>query len=191
MALAIFFFGHYVAGLSGHEEVLLFVFGLMLIGIELFVLPGHVLPGFLGVVAVLVSLLWAMVDKMPTPSGLPNLSGISGAKIQLPLVKLAGSMIGTGILMALLARWLPHGKGPLGGLILQTQLTSSTGYSSAESHHELVGQKGVVISLLRPSGTARFKDRIVDVISQGDFIKANETIVVREVHGAQVIVEKA
>jgi len=190
-ALAIFFFGHYVAGLSGFEELLLFALGLILIAVGIFLLPGHVLPEFLGTVAVFVAILWAMVDKMPTSSGLPNFSEISVAKIQLPLFKLAVGMIGASILVALLARWLPQGKGPLGGLILRTQLASSSGYSSAETHHELVGQRGVALSLLRPSGTARLGERIVDVMSRGDFIPADQPIVVREVRGAQVIVEKA
>lgn len=185
-ALILFFFGHYVAGLSGSEEVLLFLVGLILIAIEAFVLPGHVLPGFLGIVAIVIAVLWAMVDKMPgtpIPMTLP--------KLEIPLLKLAGSIIGAGVLIALLARWLPQGKGPLGGLILQTQLDRNVGYASADTHPELVGQKGVTLSMLRPSGTARFGEKAVDVITEGDFIGPNETVTVKEVRGAQVIVTKA
>ncbi|MBI4026633.1 MAG: ATP-dependent Clp protease proteolytic subunit [Verrucomicrobia bacterium] len=185
-ALAIFFFGHYIAGLSGNEEILLFVVGLILIGIELLVLPGHVLPGFLGVVAILVSLLWAMVDKLPGPPSLPGMP-----QLQLPLAKLAGAMVGAAVVTALLARWLPKTKGPLGGLILQTQLANAAGYATAGDRASLVGQKGVSVSMLRPSGTARFGEQIMDVITEGDFVPAGQEIVVQEVHGAQVIVRKA
>jgi len=186
ISLIIFFFGHYVAGLSGMEEMLLFVFGLILIGIEIFILPGHVLPGFLGVVAILVSLLWAMVEKMP---GVPSLPGMP--EFQIPVVKLAGSMVGAAVLLVLLGRWLPKTKGPLGGLILQTQLDTSTGYATASNHQDLIGRQGVSLSLLRPSGTARFGERVEDVITEGDFIGANKKIVVKEVQGTLIIVQKA
>lgn len=185
-SLSIFFFGHYIAGLSGFEEVLLFLFGLILIAVEFFIFPGHILPGFLGVVAIFVSLLWAMVEKIP---GAPTLPAMP--QIQLPLAKLAGSLIGAMILITLLARLLPKSKGPLGGLILQTSLDKSAGYTTAESHQEFVGKKGVSLSMLRPSGTAKIGDAIVDVISEGEFIPSNQNILVKEVRGAQVIVQKA
>jgi membrane-bound serine protease (ClpP class) len=127
ISLTIFFFGHYVAGLSSSEEILLFVFGLILIAVEIFILPGHVIPGFLGIVAVLVALLWAMVEKMPGGPMIPSMP-----QIQLPLAKLAASMIGAMIVVALLARFLPKTKGPLGGLILQTSMDQAEGYASAD-----------------------------------------------------------
>lgn len=188
IVLAIFFFGHYVAGLSGFEEVLLFVVGLILIGIELFVLPGHVLPGFLGVVAILVSLVWAMVDKLPGP---PDLPAVVLPRFEIPLAKVVGSMVGLGVILALLAKWLPKATGPYGGLILQTALENSAGYATATSHTELLGQRGKTLTILRPSGTARVGEAVVDVITEGDFIGANEDVVVREVRGAQVIVQKS
>ncbi len=185
-ALAIFFFGHYVAGLSGFEEVLLFVFGLVLIAVEIFILPGHILPGFLGTIAILVSLLWAMVDKFHGPFTPPTLPAI-----EIPLIKLAVALGGAVILAYMTGRYLPQGRGPLGKLVLQTQLNTSAGYTTAVTHLELVGRTGFSISMLRPSGTARIGDRVVDVVSEGDFIQANTPIVVKSVRGAQVIVGKA
>jgi membrane-bound serine protease (ClpP class) len=186
IALLLFFFGHYVAGLSGSEEIILFAVGLALICVEIFVLPGHVLPGFLGVVAILIAVLWAMVDKIPNaplPATLP--------KMEVPLLNLMGSIIGAAVIIGLMARYLPQGKGPLAGFILQTQLDKGAGYASADTHNELVGQKGVALSMLRPSGTARFGEKVVDVITEGDFIPPNAPIVVKEVRGVQVIVGKA
>ncbi|MDD2710283.1 MAG: NfeD family protein [Verrucomicrobiae bacterium] len=190
-ALALFFFGHYIAGLSGFEEILLFAIGLILIGVEVFVLPGHVLPGFLGIVAILVAILWAMVDKVPAA---PGISGVSLPlflpKIQVPLLKLASSIIGAGIVIAILARYLPQGKGPAGKLMLHASLDKKDGYATAETHLELVGQKGVTLSMLRPSGTARVGNQVLDVITAGDFVGPNQPVIIREVRGAQIIVEK-
>ena len=187
----VFFFGHYVAGLSGSEEVLLFAFGLILIGVELFLLPGHVLPGFLGVVCVLVSVLWAMVEKLPAAPPIPGAPTMPGlAAFQIPMIKLAGAMIGAGILVAILLKFLPKAKGPYGGLVLTKQLDKVAGFASAETHTELIGQKGVALTILRPSGTARFGDRAVDVITEGEFIPQGSHLEVIEVRGAQVVVRK-
>src|SRR5258708_428217 len=60
LLLLVVFFGHYVAGLSGHEPVLLFSLGLVLLAVELFFFPGVALPALLGLVLMLVSLVWAM-----------------------------------------------------------------------------------------------------------------------------------
>lgn len=187
IAFGIFYFGHYIAGLSGYEELTLFILGLILIGVEVFLLPGHILPGFLGIVAILVSLIWAMVDKIPQGPGfvLPSMP-----QLELPIAKVVCSIFGAAVLIAALVKWLPKAKGPYGGLILQTQMKSNEGYASAPTRTELIGQKGVSLSLLRPSGTARLGDKVVDVITEGDFIAADQDIVVKEVRGAQVIVGK-
>ena len=191
LALVVFFFGHYVAGLSGSEEVLLFAFGLILIGVELFLLPGHVLPGFLGVVCVLVSVLWAMVEKLPAAPPIPGAPAMPGlAAFQIPMIKLAGAMIGAGVLVAILLKFLPKARGAYGGLVLTKQLDKSGGFTSAETHAELIGQKGVALSMLRPSGTARFGERVVDVITEGEFIPPGAHLEVVAVHGAQVVVRK-
>ncbi len=190
IALAIFFFGHYVAGLSGMEEVILFLVGLILIAVELFILPGHVLPGFLGIVAILISVLWAMVDKF---SGAPidgSFNFPSFAQLQMPLLKLGSALVGTVVLIVLFLRWLPKDKGPLGKLILQTQLDTLQGYSTAQSHQHLLEQIGVAETTLRPSGKGRFGDELVDVITQGDLIEKGKRIKVVQIEGVRIIVAK-
>ncbi len=181
VALTIFFFGHYIAGLSGFEEVLLFAFGLVLVAVEIFLLPGHMLPGFLGTVAILTALLWAMVDKLHGPFTIPSMP-----QLEIPLLKLAGGLFGAFVFALWVGRWLPKGRGPFGRLVLKTEVSGT----SATSPKELVGCHGTTLSILRPSGTARIGKDIVDVISEGEFIPAHSEIVVREVRGAQVIVSK-
>lgn len=185
-SLIIFFFGHYIAGLSGYEQVALFAVGIVLLGVELFLFPGHILPGMLGIIAILAALLWAMIDKLPgaTPA-LPTM-----AQIQMPLLKLVASMAGAFIAAALFARWLPKSKGPLGRLVLKTEMTSSDGYQTASSRKELIGKKGKTVSILRPSGTARFDHELLDVMTNGEYVGSNEEVVVQEVRGAQIIVSK-
>ena len=76
-AFAIYFFGGYVAGLTGLEWVALFIVGLALVALELFFFPGTLLLGLTGFGLIFVSLVMAMVDRYPGMSGLPTLPELS------------------------------------------------------------------------------------------------------------------
>ncbi|MEZ0277104.1 MAG: hypothetical protein ACAH88_19495, partial [Roseimicrobium sp.] len=71
IAFGLFFFGHYAAGsLVGYETVVIFVIGVALIIIELFVFPGHILPGLLGLVCLFGALIYTMVGwEFTVPEG--------------------------------------------------------------------------------------------------------------------------
>ena len=53
------------------------------------------------------------------------------------------------------------------------------------------GTEGVSLSILRPSGKARFVDQIIDVITQGEFIPPNTSITVVRRDGMRVVVKAA
>jgi membrane-bound serine protease (ClpP class) len=63
------------------------------------------------------------------------------------------------------------------------------GFSSAkEGMGDLVGAEGVSLTPLRPAGTARIKDRRVDVVADGELIAVNSRIQVMRVDGNRVVV---
>jgi membrane-bound serine protease (ClpP class) len=43
---------------------------------------------------------------------------------------------------------------------------------------------------LRPAGTARFDDELIDVVSDGTYIKSGSWVVVSEVEGNRVVVHQ-
>ncbi|MBA2454818.1 MAG: nodulation protein NfeD [Chloroflexia bacterium] len=51
--LGVFFWGHFLAGLAGWEGVALVIVGVLLIGVEVFVIPGFGIPGILGAASLL------------------------------------------------------------------------------------------------------------------------------------------
>src|SRR5207248_855874 len=73
MCFALFFLGHYLAGLGGWEVVALFVLGMVLVLIEiLFFAHSTIIFGVLGVFLIIVSLLWTMIDRYPQQPFLPT-----------------------------------------------------------------------------------------------------------------------
>lgn len=186
LALALFFWGHHIAGLAGMEELVIFLVGLGLILIEIFVLPGFGFPGVLGIMLVVWSLLSAMMHRLPGGSWLPSLP-----ELQLPVFKLALAIVMSGVAALLLGRFLP--KTPLyGHLVLKQATSTGQGYSAGPAGNAaLLGALGRAATALRPGGAMLLEDRRIDVVTRGEFVEADAPVRVVEVHGNRVVVEPA
>lgn len=71
-------------------------------------------------------------------------------------------------------------------IMLHKSLPSGESASTAS----LLGQEGRALTPLRPSGTAVFQGRKVDVSSENDFVPAGETVIVVREEGQRVVVRK-
>ncbi len=66
---------------------------------------------------------------------------------------------------------------------------TQTGYTSAQMQYkDLVGQEGVALTALRPAGMARFGEKKVDVVSEGEVVDRDSRVRVVEVKGNRVVV---
>jgi membrane-bound serine protease (ClpP class) len=54
---------------------------------------------------------------------------------------------------------------------------------------ELIGQEGVALTYLRPSGTVQLGERRIDVVTDGKFVEAGTKIRVVSVNGIVILVE--
>ena len=187
-AFALYFLGGYVAGLSGAEWVVVFVLGLALVFVELFVYPGTVIIGLLGATLMLAAIVMAMVDLYPatTPGFLPAMPTFD--KFDLPLQNLIIATFGGG-----LAIWLASLILPKTSLYRAVISQSSSGMQTEarmeaqkKSRH---GQIGVTTSVLRPGGKAQFGEEILDVVSQGDMLPKGTRVRIVGSSGSESIVE--
>src|SRR6267378_3711073 len=191
ICFALFFLGHYLAGLAGWEVVALFVLGLSLVIIEiLFFAHSTIVFGVLGVLLMLASMLWAMIDRYPEQPLLPT-----GQMLAVPLRNLFIALISAAIVIALLAKYLPRTS-----IYRRFALMTSNppGPSLAGIPREFAtaidlspGTEGISLSILRPSGKARFVDQTVDVVTQGEFIPPNTSVTVVRRDGMRVVVKAA
>jgi membrane-bound serine protease (ClpP class) len=158
--LAVVFLGHYVAGFSGHEPMILFAVGLLLLAVEVFFFPGVAVMAVSGVALMLGSLVWAMADIWPNE---PVTITTSGELFLQPLINLGIGLALALVLVVLLARFLP--KGWLWDrMVLQAAIGSSaqvagTAPEGAASAAALIGRQGVVITPLRPGGEVEIDGR--------------------------------
>ncbi|HAR65682.1 MAG TPA: hypothetical protein DCR55_05650 [Lentisphaeria bacterium] len=191
VALAIFLFGHSVAGLAGKWDMVLIVVGLALLAAEVFVLPGFGICGVLGLGTLFAGLVMTMMPHWPTGiDPLPNveLQGLSDyfseAIRQLALV-LVLTVIGGIFLSKVLPKSRFYKK-----LVLEAEQLPSQGYVGLDvvAQMALVGKHGTTQSPLRPSGIALIDGKRVDVVSEGEFIDRDTAIEVTHTEGARIVV---
>jgi membrane-bound serine protease (ClpP class) len=191
ICFALFFLGHYLAGLAGWEVVALFIVGLVLVLIELlFFAHSTIVFGVLGVFLIIGSLLWTMIDRYPQQPFLPT-----GRMLAIPLLNMFIALVGSVIVIALLARYLPHtsfyrrfaliDSNPPGPSLSATPRQFATALALAP------GTPGIAITVLRPSGKARFADHIIDVVTEGEFIAPKTPVAVIQTDGMRVVVKSA
>jgi membrane-bound serine protease (ClpP class) len=182
----LFFAAQYGAGLSGWEVMVLFVIGLLLVLSELFLHPGTVLPGVVGVLLMLASLLFAMVDRYPHQPWLPTT-----AMLIRPLVTLTLALLGACVAMFFLGKYLPRSSF-FRWIVLSETTPHGAGPLLPEAFASvLTGAVGVARTTLRPSGKADFGGRMLDVVSHGEYIDPGQPVRVVAVEGARVVVEAA
>ena len=175
LCIGLFFGGHMLTRIGAEWAFLLFILGLGLIALEVFVIPGFGVAGVLGITLMLGSVFFVF-DK--------------AYEFRTAVMWLSVSVILTAGLAILAAFFLPETQ-LFQRLALSTVMDTEMGYhsSSAEDFQEYLGKPGVALTPLRPSGTARIADKRVDVVTVGDFIPQDSNVKVVEVEGSKVFVE--
>ena len=198
LSFALFFFGNHLAGnLAGYELAVLFVLGLILIAVEIFLFPGTMIPALIGGALVVTSLGFALVDRVDLEW---KWDGLPGSESWLSLLKggfytVAGGLVGGVALILALMKYLPETR--LGGLLILKEAVpggaSIDGQMEQSEDHGRVsylGWEGESTTDLLPAGKGRFRGKLLDVVSEGEFIPKDSLIVVSKHEGSRVVVRK-
>jgi len=179
----------YLVGLANWVEVALFFVGILLLLVEFFVLPGFGIAGILGIICLMIG-LFGMLIKNP-PNNPANwdvfMDGLMGLSL---------GFIGFVALAWILTKYLPKLQF-LSGLILVPAVAkqgpemeiSMTAPSEIETIGVKVADIGEVVSILRPTGKARFGDAIVDVVAKAEFLDKGTKVEIIKIHGNRVVVK--
>ncbi len=196
IALALFLGAPYITGLANVWEIVVIIIGIGLIAVEFFATPGLLLPGLLGLALILVGVVSSFAQpEMPAVPGAPSFfhwprmqATWDGVLVGVKVV--SGGLIVSTVLAWLLSRYLP--RAPLIGRVIAPNPTPEMVLADDPYPHAAqVGDVGVVESLLRPAGKARFGPVLVDVVSESDYIEPGTRIVVLDRRGNRVVVRKA
>lgn len=167
-AAALFFGSQWLTGLAGYVEILLFLGGIVLLVVELFV-PGTGLFGVSGLLAILASIFLVL-----------------GGDLQ-AISNMAVSLIVAVVLFLFIARRLPNSK-LWAHLVLKEAETTQEGYVSANDYRKYLHKVGVTETYLRPAGTVIIDGDRLDVVSEGIYIQPGKKVTVIAVQGSRIVV---
>ena len=171
----LYFAPGYVGHLAEHWEILMFVVGLILIGLEIFVIPGFGVCGISGIVIVVLSLALAMVDNVEFHrwDGTFSLEPVL-MPLGIVIISSAAAVFGSVWLVRKLypTRTFDH-------IALRQEMKASVGFTGVVSGLEtLVGETVEVFTDMRPSGKVMTADgRILEAtLKFGGFASKGQTL---------------
>ncbi|MDR1666237.1 MAG: nodulation protein NfeD [Bacteroidales bacterium] len=185
VAALLYFAPLFIEGIADHWELALFFVGLLLIGIEIFALPGFGVAGVSGIILMLFGISLAMVDNIvfqwDWAYGL-----LSVFKAFCVVVLSAVVALG----LSIWAGRLFFHSSVLSGLMLQAEQKRSEGYVSFDDWSALVGGAGIARSMLRPSGKVEVDGRLYDAICETGYIQAGQRVRILRFETGQLYVEQ-
>lgn len=188
IAAVLYFAPLYVEGIAANWEIALFLVGVILIGIELFAIPGFGFTGILGLLMVISGLAFAMIDS----NGF-DFSGVPAQDIlKAFLIVIIAFFLSLASSFYLSQKLFSSSR--FGELALNTVQEKSSGYTSVNpAMTSLIGKTGLTTTMLRPSGKIEIDDDddIYDATALTGFIDKGERVKVVKYETSQVFVIKA
>jgi len=185
IAALLYFAPLYVEGLASHWEILVFIIGVVLLAVEVFVLPGFGVAGILGIVFVVASLAFGMIESDGFVVPKANF-GELGKALAIVLIAMFMGLISSFYIAqkTLKSRFLGH-------LALTTEENSEDGYTSANLLlREFVGKHAVAATILRPSGKIIIDGEYYDATAEVGYVEKDEKVVVTKYENMQLFVRK-
>ena len=185
VAAMLYFAPLYLEGLAEHWEILLFLIGLILIALEIFVIPGFGVAGILGITFVVTGLTLSMIGNIGF-----DFSGIALIKILTSFFIVVSSMFFAFVISMYLGKKVLTTT-TFGHLALDTTQMASKGFTSSDkSYQNMVGKNGIAKTILRPAGKVIIDGDVYDATAEVAYIDKDEKIKVTGYQTSQLIVTK-
>jgi len=182
-AAVLYFAPLYMDGLAANWEILIFIIGLILVGLEIFVVPGFGITGISGIVLVFSGLILSLLNNIDfnfEPVHAPNISKalltvMGGVTLGFGLILYISSKIGT--------------KGMFRKVALDAKLDNQSGYISVPlENRNLVGKSGMATTILRPAGKVSVAGKVYDAIAEESYIEKGTPVKVTRYEKGQIYV---
>lgn len=161
---------YYLTGLAENWEILMFVVGLILIMLEVFVIPGFGIAGISGILLTVTSLVLMMLNNYNF-----DFTFVPSENLMKSLVSVVLGMVGAGILIALSWNRLVSSTA-MDRVVLKNSFHSNEGYRSSNSAVHLVGKTGFAHTHMTPTGRVMIDDTLYDAQARDGFIEKGEAV---------------
>ena len=183
IALVLYFVPYYLNGMAENWEIIAFFVGMVLIGMEVFVIPGFGIAGILGITITLGSLILVMLNN----------DTFDFTFVEMNDIVIAAIVASVGIFGGLAALFFIGVKFTDSKFFARVALTDtmsrSEGYTSSFNKESMVGKTGTAHTILRPSGKVLIEGEVYDAYTRGDYIEKDVEIVVTSDEGTSLKVK--
>lgn len=186
-AALVYFAPLYLEGMAEHWEILIFITGIILILVELFVTPGFGIPGITGIILAFSGLTLSLIDNI-----IFDFDHVNPRRISIAAITVVGG-ISAGFLLSLWAGSKVFGAnhGLFRNFALQRVQNVDEGFVSIDNSILLLkGKEGTAITVLRPAGKVEIEAEIYDAVTSGEFIQRGKSVKVIKVEATQLYVEE-
>ena len=185
VAVILYFVPNYLNGLAENWEIALFVVGIILIALEVFVIPGFGVAGVLGLIFTVGSLMLVMLNN-----DYFDFSFVGADELFISVATVTAGLLGAFVLMFFGGMKLADSKF-FKRVALQEVQESSDGFTSKPTKESMVDKKGKAYTILRPSGKVEIDGKIYDAYTRGNYIAEGVEIEVVSDEGTNLKVREA
>jgi membrane-bound serine protease (ClpP class) len=188
LAAILYFAPLYLEGLAENWEMVIFVIGLILIILEIFVIPGFGIAGIGGLILAITGLVLSMVDNIifefefhATEAIVTVLRSFIIVSVSIFLSFILSLYLSKKMLTSHAFSWI----------VLNSTQKKEEGFVGVESKQkELIGSIGFAATDLRPSGKVEIDEEIYDAISEIGYINKGQEVKVIDYRSGQIYVMK-
>jgi membrane-bound serine protease (ClpP class) len=192
-ALIVLFGSKYLIGMANWWEIAVFAIGMGLMMMEIFVIPGFGVAGISGVLLMIFAIGAMMVGNPPEELPIPA-SPLDWTLFEQNLQGLMAGFIGFCIFAYFIGKYFP--RLPLTSRLVLTMHKDPVSVRAggiaapAPEPQVTVGEEGISVSELRPSGIARFGKNRLNVVTHGEPIETGRKIKVVVIEGNSIVVKE-
>lgn len=186
VSAVLYFSPLYLEGLAANWEILIFVIGLILIALEIFVVPGFGITGISGITLAFTGLVLSLLKNVNFTFEHVIMTDLLTALMTV----LIGSIGGIGLSVYLSQKLFTTENGQFSHLSLKAVMSKEDGYLGVDPELVLLkGKKGIAVTTLRPSGKISIDGKNFDALAETGMIDKGTNIVVTRVETAQLYVK--
>ncbi|OGR15265.1 MAG: serine protease [Desulfobacula sp. GWF2_41_7] len=185
ICIGLVIFNQYFVGLADYTELLILLIGILLLGVEVFVLPGFGVAGITGLICIAAGLVLSFQGFVIPDPELPWEADL----LMDNLAYVLGSFLFAFFISLFMIRYvLPQFSKIIKGPCLDATLT--------QSHVDVTtalgikpGDRGIAHSFLRPSGKVVINNKKIDAVTQGEFLEQGVEVIIDRIEPNRVIVK--
>ena len=185
IAAVLYFAPLYLDGLAANWEIIIFIIGVGLVAVEIFVIPGFGIAGFSGIALVILGLTLSLVNNVVFDFSNVRFEDLLTAFLTV-LLGFIGAFFG-GIYLT--RKFFADSSFSRVSLLATQDIDK--GYVGVDiSINTMIGQTGHAATILRPGGKVNINSELYDAIAESGYIDKGVEIEVTGFSGGQLVVGK-